>query len=223
MGLELGHVANVVGGFDSEPKVGLAPGVRFTPLSKARQQEAVQFFNENLFKTPAWLAPTEILRKIEPTSGQARLLSLQQRILNSILGQARLSRLQEHEAILGDKAYTAIQLLADLRSGIFTELASDAVKVDPFRRNLQRAYVDLLVARIAPAPASAGAVMGAASGAAGVRSDDSRGVIRAELKTLLGTFGTMAGQAADKATRIHLDDLKDQVSQALDPKGLAGR
>jgi hypothetical protein len=221
MGLELGHVANVVGGFDSEPKVGPAPGVRFTPLSKARQQEAVQFFNENLFKTPTWLAPTEILRKIEPTSGQARLLSLQQRILNSILGQARLGRLQEHEAILGDKAYTAIQLLADLRSGIFMELMGDAVKVDPFRRNLQRAYVDLLVARIAPAPAAAGAMMGTA--AAGVRNDDSRGVIRAELKTLLGMFGTTAGQAADKATRIHLDDLKDQVSQALDPKGSAGR
>jgi len=217
MALELGHVANVVGGYDSEPKAGPVPGVRFTPLSKARQQEAVLFLNENLFKTPLWLAPTDVLRKIEPTSGQARLATLQSRALASVLSAARLTRLQEHEAILGDKAYTILQLLADLRAGIFAELAGDAVKIDPFRRNLQRAYVDLLLSRLAPAAGAAGAAP-----AAGMR-DDSRGAIRAELKTLQGMVGAAAGQAADKITRVHLDDLKDLISQAVDPKGTSGR
>jgi len=215
-------VANVVGGYDSEPKAGLAPGVRFTPLAKSRQQEAVLFLNENVFKTPTWLAPVDILRKIEPTSGQARLAALQSRVLGGVLAAARLTRLEEHEAILGDKAYTIVQLLADLRAGIFTELSADSVRIDAFRRNLQRSYVDLLVSRLAPAPAAAAVGTAAPAAAASLR-DDSRGAIRAELKTLQGVLGAAAGLAADKITRIHLDDLRDQVSLALDPRGSAGR
>ena len=160
--LELGHVANLVGGYDSEPKTGPVPGVRFTPVSEARQKAAVKFLSDNLFKTPAWIGPAEILRKVEPTSGQARLLGLQQAMLSNVLGQGRTARLQEHEAILGAKAYTIAELLSDLRAGIFGEFAAEAVKVDPYRRNLQRAFITVLGTRLNPPPAAA-AGMGAAS------------------------------------------------------------
>lgn len=197
--LELGHVANIPGGFDSEPKVGTAPGGRFTPLGRARQQEAVKFLNEQVFKTPTWILDQAILQKLEPTTGQMRLVGLQRGVLMNLLAQGRLARLQEHEASVGDKAYTAGQLLSDLRGGIFTELTAGAVKVDPFRRNLQRAYIELLASRV-NAPGG-----------------DDRAAIRAELKSLQGLFGAKAA-AADKATRAHLEDLKDQVIRALDPK-----
>jgi hypothetical protein len=214
---ELGHVANIVGGFDSQPKVGLAPGVRFTPVAKARQQEAVSFLNENIFQTPAWLFPTEILGKLEPTSGQARLASLQQSVLNNLLRQNRVGRLQEHEAILGDKAYTIAQLLTDLRGGVFTELQAEAVKIDPYRRNLQRAFIDLLGSRLAPAQAAASSAAAPAA-SAGLRSDDSRGAIRAELKTLQMMFTDKAIKAADTVTKTHLEDLRDQITMILEPK-----
>jgi hypothetical protein len=215
--LELGHVANLVGGYDSEPKVGPVPGVRFTPISEARQKAAVKFINENLFKTPAWIQPVEILRKVEPTSGQARLLALQQGILSSLLAQARTARLQEHEAILGPKAYTVAELLADLRAGVFGELMAEAVKVDPYRRNLQRAYIASLGARLNPPPAGA---TGAASTPA-LTNDDSRGAIRAELKSLRSLLQTRIEGAADKATRNHVEDLIDQIAVILDPRGAA--
>jgi hypothetical protein len=210
--LEIGHVSNLVGGYDSEPKAGPAPGVRFTPLSKARQAEAIAFLNANVFKTPNWLLPADVLRKIEPTSGQARVLALQQTALNGVLGSARLLRLQEHEAILGDQAYSTAQLISDLRAGILTELGDAAIKIDPYRRNLQRSYVDLLAARLAPPPAAVGA-------AATALKDDSRGTIRAELKAIqaLLTEGKIA-QAADTETRNHLADLRDQIALALEPK-----
>ncbi len=124
--LEVGHVANIIGGYDSEPKAGTTPGVRFTPIAKARQAEAVAFLNAMVFKTPMWLLPADVLRKIEPTSGQARVLTLQQAALNGILSPARLLRLQEHEAIIGDQAYTTAQMLADLRAGILSELCEHA-------------------------------------------------------------------------------------------------
>jgi hypothetical protein len=215
--LELGHVANLVGGYDSEPKVGPVPGVRFTPISEARQKAAVKFINENLFKTPVWIQPVEILRKVEPTSGQARLLALQQGILSSLLAQARTARLQEHEAILGPKAYTVAELLADLRAGVFGELMAEAVKVDPYRRNLQRTYIASLGARLNPPPAGA---TGAASTPA-LTNDDSRGAIRAELKSLRSLLQTRIEGAADKATRNHVEDLIDQIAVILDPRGAA--
>jgi hypothetical protein len=215
--LEVGHVANLIGGYDSEPKAGTAPGVRFTPLSKARQAEAIAFINANVFATPMWLLPTDILRKLEPTSGQARVLALQQAALNGFLGSARLLRLQEHEAILGEQAYTTAQLLTDLRGGILSELsAAAAVKIDPYRRNLQRAYVDLLIARLAPAPAAAGA---AGAAAAPALKDDSRGAIRAELRTILqACVNAKAAMDGDTETKNHLADLRDQIIQALEPK-----
>jgi hypothetical protein len=215
--LEAGHVANIVGGYDSEPKVGLAPGVRFTPVSKARQQQAVSFLNENIFKTPAWLFPAEILRKLEPTSGQNRLGAVQIYILGNILRADRLMRIQEHEAILGDQAYTIAQLLGDVRAGIFAELtAGDTFKIDPYRRNLQRAYVELLGGRLAAAPAAAAA-------AATTMKDDSRGAIRAELKSLKSLIETKTAGAGDAETKSHLEDLKDQISQILEPRGAIAR
>ena len=214
--LEVGHVANIIGGFESEPKVGLAAGVRFTPFSKARQQEAVAFLNDNVFKTPAWLLPADFLRKVEPTSGQTRVLGLQQGALNSTLSPARLTRLQEHEAIVGDQAYTIAQILTDVRGGIFAELAGDgAFKIDPYRRNLQRVFVELLGGRLTAAPAAAGAP---AAAAAPAMRDDSRGAIRAELKALRALIDSKMGGGGDTATKNHLADLADQITLILEPK-----
>ena len=215
--LELGHVANIVGGYDSEPKTGPVPGVRFTPISEARQKAAVKFINENLFKTPSWMEPAEILRKVEPTSGQTRLLALQQGILSRLLAQDRTARLQEHEAILDLKAYTVAELLLDLRAGIFGELMAEAVKVDPYRRNLQRAYINALSARLNPPPAAAAA----AEADPALANDDSRGAIRAELKAVRSLLRVKAVVAANKATKNHVEDLIDQIAVILDPRGAA--
>jgi hypothetical protein len=210
-------VANIIGGYESEPKVGLAAGVRFTPFSKARQQEAVAFLNDNVYKTPAWLLPADILRKVEPTSGQSRVLSLQQAALNSTLSAARLTRLQEHEAIVGDQAYTIAQILADVRGGIFTELGGDgAFKIDPYRRNLQRVFVELLGGRLTAAPPAAGAA--AAPAAAPALRDDSRGAVRAELKALRTRIESRMNGGGDTATKNHLADLADQITLILEPK-----
>jgi hypothetical protein len=212
--LELGHVANLVGGYDSEPKVGPGAGVRFTPVPEARQKAAVKFLNDSLFKTPAWIERAEILRKVEPTSGQARLLSLQQGILTNVLAQGRTARLQEHEAILGVKAYTVAKLLADLRAGIFGEFAADPVRVDPYRRNLQRAFVTVLGNRLNPPAAGAGAA------APALANDDTRGAIRAELKSIRVLLEGKVAAAADTPTRNHVQDLIDQIGLILDPRGV---
>ncbi len=99
---ELGHVANLVGGFDTTNKHAGQEGGRFTPISRARQAEAVKYLNGAIFRTPAWILDPTILAKLEAGSGQARLLAAQKGVLGMLLERARLSRLEEHEGLLGE-------------------------------------------------------------------------------------------------------------------------
>ncbi|MCX6578492.1 MAG: hypothetical protein NTV82_19155 [Candidatus Aminicenantes bacterium] len=50
------------------------------------------------------------------------------------------------------------------------------------------------------------------------RSDDSRGAIRAELKTFQMMFTDKAIKAVDTVTKTHLEDLRDQITMILEPK-----
>ncbi|WP_257306422.1 zinc-dependent metalloprotease [Geothrix campi] len=213
---ELGHVAVLVGGFDTENKHAGQDGGRFTPVPRARQAEAVKYLNGTVFKTPTWLMDPALLAKLEPDAGQVRLLTAQRGVLTTLLDRARLSRLEEQEALQGDKAYTATQLLTDLRGGVFTELQAPGAKVAPARRNLQRAYLELLGNLLNQAPAPSLAMGGLGMSQLPVNtSDDTRGVVRAELKALQALVSRPGG---DKALRAHLDDLKDQIARILDPK-----
>jgi len=213
---ELNHVAVIVGGYDAQTKHGGQSGAVFTPVSKARQQQAVKYLNGAILQTPEWLLKPEILSRIEPNSGSARLLSAQKSVLRNLMDRNRLGRLQEQEASLGDRSYKLGELLADVRAGVFTELSSPAPKIDAHRRNLQRAYLELLNERLnhaAPAPINFPGFRFPSPNA----QDDQRGAIRAELKSLQSQFSTKL-PTAKGASKAHLEDLKDQITKILDPK-----
>jgi hypothetical protein len=216
---ELNHVAALVGGFDSQQKHGGQPGVLFTPVAKERQKAAVKFLNANLFATPTWLVPVEIERRLAPMGALNRVLNTQRGVLSNLMSAARMARLMEQEALDGVKSYRATEFLADLREGVFTELTQPVTVIDPWRRNLQRAYLevvnDRLNGRAAPAIA-----MGARSITVIPlnNNDDARGLLRAELRSIAAQIAAKNGAVADRATRAHLDDLKDRIAQILDPK-----
>src|SRR5262249_48111020 len=115
---ELGHVAVIVGGFDSQEKVGGQAGVGFTPGSRGRQGGAVRFLNDNAFATPMWAVRAEVLRRIEPTGALDRIRIAQTRVLGLLLNNARFSRLVEQEAIDGAAAYKPAEFMSDVRNGI---------------------------------------------------------------------------------------------------------
>jgi hypothetical protein len=106
------------------------------------------------------------------------------------------------EAQLGARAYRMEDMLAELRRGVFTELAgADAIAAP--RRSLQRHYIDTLVARL-NFPSLAGL-------------DDGQAALRAELRELKGQIAARAGQG-DRTRRAHLQDLVDTIDKALDPR-----
>jgi hypothetical protein len=76
-------------------------------------------------------------------------------------------------------------------------------QVDAFRRNLQRAYLDLISTRL-NGPQRA--------------TDDQRPMLRGELQTIAEDAGKAARKAADRETRLHLEDLRAEIAKILDPK-----
>jgi hypothetical protein len=200
---ELGHVTQIVGAFDSFEKHGGQDGVRFTLVPKARQVAAVKFLNDNAFATPVMLLRPEVLRRIEPSGALIRIRAAQLQVLNSLLSAQRFDRLVEEEAIDGAAAYRPSEFLADLRKGIFGEMYGTSVKIDAYRRNLQRAYLDLMSTRLNGAQRA---------------NDDQRPMFRGELKTIAADAGAAAARATDRDTRLHLEDLRDQIAKILDPK-----
>jgi hypothetical protein len=200
--LEMNHVGAIVGGLQSQQKVAGQSGPRFTPVSRERQRQAVQFLVEHAFSTPTFLIKPDILRRIEPNGVLSRIRTAQLRVLTTLLSSAHISRLVEQEALGGAAAYRPSDLLADVRRGIWTELGAPATAIDPYRRNLQRAYLDLMNDKIN-----------------GRRTtDEDRPLARGELRLLQQSVRAAITKAADRETRFHLEDVRDQIARILDPK-----
>jgi hypothetical protein len=200
---ELNHVTGIVGGFDSQQRHAGQDGVRFIIVPRARQVAAVRFLNDNAFATPTWAIRPEILRRIEPTGVLDRVNAAQERVLNSLLSNTRFARLVEQEAIDGAAAYRPADFLVDVRKGIWREIEVGPVRIDAYRRNLQRGYIDLLSGKL--------------NGRTPV-TDDYRALIRAELRDLSAAIGMASARTTDRATRAHLADARDQIAKALDPR-----
>lgn len=201
---ELNHVAQIVGGFNSQQKHAGQDGVRFVTVPRERQAAAVRFLNENAFATPAWAIKPDILRRIEAAGAVQRVNTAQERILNSLLNNARFDRLVEQEAIDGAAAYRPADFMSDLRRGIWSEIEGPGqVRIDVYRRNLQNSYIDLLSTKLNVRPSAA---------------DDYRALIKAELRDLNNAIGAAMPRATDRETRAHLADARDQIAKALDPR-----
>lgn len=212
----MGHVKSNIGGIYTTPKTYDQAGVVHEHVSKATQQRAVQFLNEQLFATPTWMLNKDVLARLEDPAGIVNTIhSLQKRTLSAVLDPSRLARLIEFEALEGSKAYTMQNLMDDLRGGIFSELASGKA-TDTYRRNLQRAYVEGLESLMTKEQPSmnprAASFMGYT--AIDVSQSDIRPMVRAELGKLMRELN--AATPSDSMTRYHIEDLKARIEAILE-------
>ncbi len=211
--LEMNHVAAIVGGFSSQTKYVGQEGRIFTPVAKERQRLAMSFLAENAFATPKWAIDPEILRRIEPTGVLYRIRNAQSSVLTNLLSSARFERLVEQEAVDGPSAYSPADFLAAARRAVWKELDGDQVRVDAYRRNLQRAWLDLANTKVnsnQAIPANLPPELAA--------SGDEKPFYRAELRTLNARIVAAIAKASDRETRAHLEGARDQIARILDPK-----
>jgi hypothetical protein len=222
---ELGHVANLIGGMNSQEKYGDQAGPRFTPVPKAAQAQAMKFIADNGFQTPTWLVDRDILRKIEPDGEITRIVAAQSSLITTLLNDARLTRLIETEGLASNPAdvYTFGEMLNDLRHGVFTEIyGTGPVKIDVYRRGLQRAYLAAVASKINPPPVAAGGGRGGGGGpgaapAPASNTGEIKAMLRGELEQLDGELARAQKRSTDLATTRHLDDARQQISHILKP------
>ncbi|MDB4163928.1 zinc-dependent metalloprotease [Flavobacteriaceae bacterium] len=137
----MGHVSSNIGGVYQYYKTYDQEGPVYTHVKKSHQKKCMNFLNDQLFETPTWMIDNNILNKIEFAGITNRIRSTQSRTLNSILDFGKMARLIENEAVNGKNAYSLIDMMSDLKKGIWKELYSHKT-IDVYRRNLQFAYLD---------------------------------------------------------------------------------
>jgi hypothetical protein len=201
--LEMNHVTQIVGGALSQQKHIGQQGVRFTTVPRTQQSDAVRFLLANAFTAPTWLVRPDLLRRMEPAGVMARVRTAQTSVLNSLLQSARIERMVEQVAVDGVTAYPPVQMLSDVRRGIWSELVTPGRTIDPFRRNTQRAYLDTLDNRL---------------NGAGTTATEVKALVKGELRALDAQLRGAIPAATDRATRLHLEDSRDYIARILDPQ-----
>jgi hypothetical protein len=213
----MGHVASNIGGVYEIYKTYDQEGAVYTHVSKDHQKKAMNFIQDQLFTTPSWMLDETIFNKIESAGSIERVRSVQTRTLNNMLDFGRMQRMLENETLNGTDAYGLYDMMKDVRNGLFSELRSGK-KIDIYRRNLQRAYIERLefiMKNEQPTiPAQFRRFVTATS--VNVSQSDIRAVVRAELKSLRSSLRNARG--GDAMSRIHISDAIERVNLVLDPK-----
>lgn len=216
-GRYMGHVAKNIGGIETTPKMQEEPGmvVVFTP--EAKQKEAMQFLQEQLFKTPTWLIQKN-LEGLTGTNALTTISSVQSGALSRLLNNSTFNKLFRYEASGDPKAYTATEMMNDLRKGIWSELAAHK-PVDIYRRNLQKAFVERLIGNLKSDDFSSAITLGGfgISSPGYSKTTDAVSIVKAQLRTLQSEIRAALPGYKDAATRAHLMDVNDRITQALDP------
>lgn len=198
----IGHVVTWVGGVISHQKVFGQEGVVHTPVPRYRQVEAMEWLVDEAFTTPHFLVQPEILRLFEPQGAPERIMQGQRAMLMQLLSDDRIRRMAEIEATHGAEmdVYRVAHMLRDVRQGVWAELDTARPNIDLYRRNLQRAWVDVVHARLH----------------GNNLSGETRALLRGNLRLVNTQISRQIGNAANAETRMHLEDMRDEISALLD-------
>lgn len=214
----LGHVARNIGGVYETYKTYDQDGFVYEVVDADKQRAALAFLQEEGFSTPRWLLNDDVLRRIEHAGGMDRVRRIQVGVLNMVLDPQRLARMIEAEATLGDATYAPAEMMDDLRQGLWREL-SGGDRVDPFRRNLQRGYLErmefLMTEELEAPPARFREFFGFTP--VDVSQSDIRAYARGELETLKRQVNAAIPRTTDRTTRLHLRDVAARIDDILDP------
>ncbi|MGQ3677009.1 zinc-dependent metalloprotease [Tenacibaculum discolor] len=215
----MGHVSSNIGGVYEYFKTSDQDGAVYIHVPKEHQKRALQFVNDELFKTPNWLIDENIISKTQHSGVIERIRGLQVQTLNKVLKTGRLTRMIENETLNGNKAYTLLQMMGDLRKGIWSEVYANKT-IDPYRRNLQRAHLDRLDFLLNKAKDQKAAKSDRGyfkQTAVTINQSDIKPVVRGELKRLQRDIKRSIPSARNTITRYHLQDAVDRIDTILNP------
>jgi hypothetical protein len=212
----MGHALKNVGGIYRTPRTveENKPSNEFVPA--AHQQAAMKFLQEQLFTTPTWLIDKELITRvyIDPVSV---IGGIQRSAIAQLINKRRLDKMSKDEAYNGATAYSPSRMFVDLKKAIWGDLTNGKAS-DIYVRNMQKAYVEALIALLdkkpgSAAPAQAGAIQ--ASGAGDTSPSDAPAIARAQLTDLRRD---LQNAAASGIKRAHYQNLAALIDIALSTK-----
>ncbi len=201
--MEMIHVTAIIGGVTETDYHAGRGGDVFSHVPKARQQAAMQFLQDYAFKRTATLVQPAVMNKIGSSGISGAVSRYQGSVLNFLLAPARFQRLTDGQALLGKNAYSVTEMVADLQSGIWSELKTASPQISLFRRNLQRTYLARIKTYFDPDTSNPSEV---------------RAALRGALQGLLGSLSVSIPKVKDTETLLHLRDCRSTIDQTLNPR-----
>ena len=197
-GRYMGHVARNIGGRYITNKSIEQEGLKYEPVPRAKQKEALNFLNEQLFKKPAWLTDVPYIYNIADQPDNYLNNQMNNIVSTSmLLSNARLTRMAQFSKDFPD-TYSPQEYISDLSGMIFEELNKGAA-VDSYRRSLQRRFVSQSLDLI--------------KGLGSAQNDGSI-LLLAELENIYKKASKAKGP--DAITKAHWQALAKQIKDALE-------
>jgi len=222
---EANHVATMVSGATVQYKSGGQTGSVYTPIPKEKQAEAVKFLNENVFRPPMYLVRPDISERVEAGGIVPRINAPQQRVLGTLMQDARMNRLLELEGTNPDKSkvYTLNTMLDDVRKGLWEELFAASTVINVFRRELQNDHIEMMKTKMIPPTTPAAAPGGGGGGgfggpAAAPLTEDAKSHLRGQFEALKSEIERALNKSGDKPTELHLRAALHRIQMILEEK-----
>jgi len=221
------HAASAIGGSWTHHKRYGEEGPVYTPIDADYQRKALAFIDEHVLQTPEWALDMDMLRRLEHAGAVERIRAYQELAVERLLNHARLARMIEHEAFLGDETYRPADMLDDAREMVWREVHENQ-DIDTWRRNMQRAWLEQAHYLLHQAesehwqpPASGNLRVGRnddppLNADLHVSQSDIRPLVRDQLQQLGEEIdAAMEHGVDDRMTRIHLEDVRRRIDTAM--------
>ncbi|HCD50872.1 MAG TPA: zinc-dependent metalloprotease [Balneolaceae bacterium] len=217
-GRYMGHVTRNVGGVYENYKTFDQEGPVYSPVEEATQRDAMNFLNRHAFSSPSWAFNEDILSRVNQANAIDYFRGMQKSVLATVLDPQRIARLIEYERRTDGDVYTAFEMMDDVRNGIFSELRANE-NIDVHRRNLQRAYLELMESlmknELPNIPSSFREFYGWTQ--VDVSESDIRPIVRNELEILRRDMNRRINAGnINRVTRVHLLDAIERIDEILD-------
>src|SRR5829696_5056127 len=214
------HVAANIGSVYETYKTVEQPGDIYTSAPKAKQKEAVAFFQKEVFTTPEWMLDNNILNKISSPVRAGSVSRAQATALDLMLNDRVLMSMHKMEDRFGKQnVYTLVEYLDDVKAIVWQELKTGK-PTDMFRRAIQKNYVANLLASMNEAEEgknSIGMLLGISELQLPITTGSDLGSYLAmHLQNLRSEILKDIPKCKDKETRDHLKYVANQIKTGLD-------
>ena len=196
------HVIINVGGVYTTPRGEDEKGTVYSPTPAGKQQEAVAFFNKELFITPTWLLDQRVTRFASEPTEPNFVEDLQVRVLNSLMDIGKINQILANQRQFPEQGYPIEEYLWAIHKGAWAELKTGKT-IDSYRRNLQKSYIASLQNILLSTKADQ-------------TETDAFSLIRADILQLQRELNADLPRVGDTMTKYHLEDLQMRIKKTLE-------